>query len=119
MDGALIPDGLGTIAALVAQPVRQCATVQFDHRMMAYLVAILAVVETIRTRSAPDPAIRRSAVLLLVAVVAQIALGIATLLTQVEIGVALAHQAGAIAVFTLALRHAFLTHQGREVPQLA
>ena len=119
MDGAFIPDGLGVMQPLWRNLFDNVLTVQFDHRMMAYLVAVLALLEAIRVRRAPDPVIRRSAAWLLAAVVAQVGLGIATLLTQVEIGVALAHQAGAIAVFTLALRHAFLTHQGREAPQAA
>jgi cytochrome c oxidase assembly protein subunit 15 len=52
--------------------------------------------------------IRVSAALVMAAVLGQIALGVATLFTQVQIGVALAHQGGAILVFALALHHLFM-----------
>jgi cytochrome c oxidase assembly protein subunit 15 len=82
-------------------------TVQFEHRMTAYALFALALwhaFDAIRSRA------NRAAVqgaLWLVAVVAlQALLGILTLLNQVPIMLALAHQATAIAVLTLAVMQA-------------
>jgi cytochrome c oxidase assembly protein subunit 15 len=111
MDGALIPDGLGAMQPWWRNLFENVMTVQFDHRMMAYLVALLAILQTAFAWRSSDPAVRFSAGLLLAAVIAQITLGIMTLLAQVQISIALAHQAGAIIVLALALRHHFLTHR--------
>jgi cytochrome c oxidase assembly protein subunit 15 len=76
-------------------------TVQFNHRMTAYLLlaaAALHVIDAARTapRALPLAAVLFGAILL------QAALGIVTLLHQVPIALALMHQAGAIVVLALA-----------------
>jgi cytochrome c oxidase assembly protein subunit 15 len=79
-------------------------TVQFEHRMVAYMLFVLAVlhaVDAIRSRAAP--AVINGAVWLAAAVTTQAVLGILTLLNQVPILLALAHQAMAMVVLTLAL----------------
>ena len=53
------------------------------------------------------PRIRLTAAALAAAVLAQAALGIATLLAQVPLALGLAHQAGAAAVFGLAVWHLY------------
>jgi len=79
-------------------------TVQFEHRMTAYLLLVLAVLhafDAIRSRAG---AAAVNGALWLVAVIAlQATLGILTLLNQVPIDLALTHQAVAIAVLTLAI----------------
>jgi cytochrome c oxidase assembly protein subunit 15 len=74
--------------------------VQFNHRLLAY--AILAFVLTLAARalrsSRASPPIRAAAVALGLLVVAQAGLGVATLVTGVPIGMAIAHQAGAALV---------------------
>jgi cytochrome c oxidase assembly protein subunit 15 len=82
-------------------------TVQFDHRMMAYvlwLAVILHAVDAART-SLAGPA-RTGAFALAAAVTLQAALGILTLIFQAPIGLALLHQATAIVVLTIAVMHA-------------
>jgi cytochrome c oxidase assembly protein subunit 15 len=54
-----------------------------------------------------DPKIRFTAAALAAAVLAQAALGIAALLAQVPLALGLAHQAGAAAVFGLAVWHLY------------
>ena len=79
-------------------------TVQFEHRMTAYALLILAVLHAIDAmRSDAGMAVIRGAWLLVVAIMLQAALGILTLLNQVPIDLALAHQAVAILVLTLAV----------------
>jgi heme a synthase len=79
-------------------------TVQFDHRMVAYALWLLVMLH------ANDAWARRyemrGAAILAIAVTLQAALGIATLLNQAPIPLALAHQVMAILVLTLAVMHA-------------
>ena len=63
-----------------------------------------------------DSAGQMSAVALLFAVTAQIALGIWTLLAQVPIELGLAHQAGAVTVFWIAVWHLHALSRRRHVP---
>jgi cytochrome c oxidase assembly protein subunit 15 len=78
--------------------------VQFDHRVIAWLLALAVPWLWYESGRAGLPArTRLLAHLLLAAAAAQIALGIATLLLGVPVALAAAHQAGALVVFTLAL----------------
>jgi heme a synthase len=79
-------------------------TVQFEHRMTAYALLLLAVfhaVDAMRLRA--GTVVVRGAWLLVAAIILQAGLGILTLLHQVPIDLALAHQAVAIVVLTLAV----------------
>lgn len=79
-------------------------TVQFEHRMTAYALLALALLHAIdAARSRAGAAIIGGAWWLVAAIVLQAALGILTLLHQVPIDLALAHQAVAIVVLTLAV----------------
>jgi cytochrome c oxidase assembly protein subunit 15 len=82
-------------------------TVQFDHRMMAYVLLLAAllhgidVARTLRGRPA-----WWGAWALVAALVVQAALGILTLLHQAPLALALLHQATAILVLSIAAVHA-------------
>jgi heme a synthase len=79
-------------------------TVQFEHRMIAYALIALAIFHAVDAiRSRPGSAVVNGAVWLAAAMLLQATLGIMTLLQQVPIDLALAHQAVAIAVLTLAV----------------
>jgi len=82
-------------------------TVQFEHRMTAYLlfvVAVLHAIDAIRSR-AGTPAVN-GALWLAAVVTLQATLGVLTLLNQAPMDLALAHQAVAIAVLTLVVLQA-------------
>jgi len=76
-------------------------TVQFNHRMTAYLLLVLALVHLVDVARTAPRALPLAAALA-GAIVLQAALGILTLLQQAPIGLALAHQAGAVIVLALA-----------------
>ena len=102
MNGHLVPPGMFVIEPWYLNLFNNIATVQFDHRAIAWLLAILVPWFWVRTRrAAPHP--RLAATLLLSALALQIALGISTLLLVVPVPLAAAHQAGALLVFTAAL----------------
>jgi cytochrome c oxidase assembly protein subunit 15 len=82
-------------------------TVQFEHRMTAYGLFVLAALHAFdAVRSRAGTAAINGALWLLAAITVQATLGILTLLNQVPIALALAHQAAAIAVLTLAVLQA-------------
>ena len=104
MNGYLVPPGMFVIEPWYLNFFNNIATVQFDHRAIAWLLAILVPWFWVRVRPAPaPPRARLAADLLLAALALQIALGIATLLNTVPVPLAAAHQAGALLVFTAAM----------------
>ena len=79
-------------------------TVQFEHRMTAYALLALALwhaIDAVRARAASS--VISGAWWMVAAIILQAVLGILTLLNQVPIDLALAHQAVAIVVLTLAV----------------
>jgi cytochrome c oxidase assembly protein subunit 15 len=109
IDGALIPDAarLWFEQPLWRNLFENALTVQFLHRMVAYALWLFAVLHAVdAARSVGDKVVRLFAFKLAGAVTIQAVLGILTLIHQVPIGLALAHQAMAIVVLTLAVIHA-------------
>jgi cytochrome c oxidase assembly protein subunit 15 len=79
-------------------------TVQFEHRMTAYALFVLAILHALdAVRSRAAAAAVNGAWWLAAVMTLQATLGILTLLNQVPIVLALAHQAVAMAVLTLAI----------------
>lgn len=119
IDGAFVPspERLWFIQPAWRNLFENALTVQFDHRMLAYTIWILALLHAVdawRARRAVA-----SALLLAAAVTLQAMLGIVTLLNQATIPLALPHQVLAILVFTIAVVHAErLSHRAvARVPQ--
>ena len=89
-------------------------TVQFNHRMMAYLLAVVVILHAFDVLRKVDHHDAMAGALALVALIGiQAALGILTLVHQVPIGLALAHQAMAVSVLTIAVLHAGRLRAGR------
>jgi cytochrome c oxidase assembly protein subunit 15 len=106
IDGSFIPD---PARLLFEQPAwrnlfENTLTVQFDHRMAAYALWFVALLHAIDARHVREA--RAGAFALAAAVTVQAALGIVTLLNQAPLALALAHQAMAAVVLTLAVVHA-------------
>lgn len=88
--------------------VENPAAVQFTHRCLAILTGLAVLSFALRSRYFnPPPRARRIFAALAIVVLAQIGLGIATLLTGVDIVYAVAHQGGAMVLLALliAARH--------------
>ena len=80
------------------------ALVQFVHRMAGYLLAIFAVVVWARARRSPHPVTRGAFTVMLVAMAAQVMLGILNVIHAAPLPLALLHQLGAVALFVLIIR---------------
>jgi cytochrome c oxidase assembly protein subunit 15 len=106
IDGAIVPEAsrLWFIAPAWRNLFENTLTVQFDHRMIAYAIWLLAIIHAIDAWWLRREA--AGALVLAGAVTLQAALGIVTLLNQAVLPLALAHQLVAIAVFTIAIVHA-------------
>jgi len=105
MDGHWVPPEILELHPLWKNFVYNMATVQFDHRVLAIVIAATAV--ALAWRVLRDPASRPRdegwAWALLAAVALQLTAGISTLLLRVPVPLAALHQAGAVVVFTCAL----------------
>jgi heme a synthase len=111
MNGHVIPQEIFSLEPWYLNFSSNMATVQFDHRLIAWLLAFLVPWFWLSVRRAAVPRrARLGADLLLGALALQIALGIATLLLSVPIPLAAAHQAGALLVFSAAV---FVLHSLR------
>jgi cytochrome c oxidase assembly protein subunit 15 len=108
MDGKLIPDGLATHSPWYVNAFENVTTVQFDHRLVAYVVVALALMHLVTLlRSADDERVVRSAGILTACLFAQMLIGIWTLLTGVPLALGLAHQGGAAIVIAAATLHLY------------
>ena len=109
IDGALIPaaERLWFESPLWRNLFENTLTVQFNHRMMAYALWLVALWHAIDVaRSHRGGAALTGALMLACAVTLQAGAGIVTLIYQAPIGLALVHQAMAIVVLTIAVVHA-------------
>ncbi len=123
MNGAVVPAGLGVMSPWWINAFENAMTVQFNHRFGAYVLFAWVAVHAVATwrfaagwsaaalgsvsGSDGDPAfrLRSTGAIVLATVIGQMAIGIATLLAQVPIGLGLAHQFGALIVLMAALWH--------------
>lgn len=102
MGDSFVPDGILALSPWWLNAFENIATVQFDHRMLAYLTVVLVGWLWLRARNA-EPHIRRAVTALTHMTVLQVGLGIATLLLVVPLPLAVLHQAGAAITFSLAV----------------
>jgi cytochrome c oxidase assembly protein subunit 15 len=123
IDGALIPSAerLWFETPLWRNFFENHLTVQFNHRVMAYLLLAIAVWHVYDTRRAMgDRNLRALASLYLSLLLVQAFIGIMTLLYAVPIPLALTHQAMAILLLTVAvLQAARMSQQAAEYSALS
>lgn len=115
IDGSLVPDGsrLFFETPLWRNFFENTLTVQFDHRLIAYVLWVLAVLHAadVARTVRGGPALT-AALALACAVTLQAVLGIVTLIHQTPLALALMHQAMAIVVLTIAVVHAERLERG-------
>jgi cytochrome c oxidase assembly protein subunit 15 len=109
MDGALIPSGLFHETPWISNFFENRLTVQFQHRVVAYLVVIGAAVLWFYGRRAQiGTRVAKASNMLLAIVLLQVALGIWTLLAVVPLPLGLMHQGGAVLALSAAV---YLLHR--------
>jgi len=105
MNGHVVPPEILMLEPAWTNFFWNMATVQFDHRMIAWTLAIVTPLlwRRVRRTAGAAPRARAGADALLIMLALQIGLGIATLINVVPLPLAAAHQAGALIVFGLAV----------------
>lgn len=108
MHGFLVPPGMWEIAPVWRNLFENAGTVQFNHRVTGYVLALGTLVAWAAVLRAPARAVRRGFALAALAVWVQAGLGILTVIHGAPLALALAHQAVAVLVLVLILRARFL-----------
>jgi cytochrome c oxidase assembly protein subunit 15 len=114
MGGRLVPDGYLQLAPWWRNFFEHIPAVQFNHRLLGMATVAGALALWWVVRSAPvSRATARLAALAASVALLQLALGIATLLLAVPVSLGVLHQAGAVALLTVAV---LLVHSLRPTP---
>jgi heme a synthase len=103
MDGHLIPPGLTSLNTLWQNLTENLIAVQFIHRMLAFIIVIMAVILWIKLgQIKAEKAVRQAVYLVLIAVLLQFTIGIFTILNfrTEPLFWGVFHQAGALLLFT-------------------
>lgn len=111
MNGEWVPSGWLSIKPLWRNLFENPIMIQFVHRCLAFLVfasVITCFVIASRQR------FQTAKGLLLFLMLAQVALGVSTLVLKVPVALGAAHQAGAVAVLSAALFVAHIARKGRQ-----
>jgi cytochrome c oxidase assembly protein subunit 15 len=106
MEGNWLPPEAFDLSPAWANVFENPALAQFDHRVLAYLLVVVAAVFVWRARTG-QRAVRRWVVLTGAAVFAQAAVGIFTVLNAAPLAWALLHQAGALVLAFALVRARF------------
>jgi cytochrome c oxidase assembly protein subunit 15 len=103
MGSSLVPAEYGMLVPWWHNLFENPAAVQFNHRLIATTTFALAIWVWYRARHTQNARLFRASRFVLAAAVLQVALGISTLLLAVPTTLGVAHQAGAVLLFTAAL----------------
>ena len=111
MQGYFFPPGMFAMDPTFINLFENIATIQFNHRILAYvLFATIVLFWVLSRRFALTERTWLGIHILLIALVLQVVLGISTLLLVVPVPLAAAHQGGALLVLSAAL---FINHELR------
>jgi cytochrome c oxidase assembly protein subunit 15 len=108
MNGHLMPPEIFMLEPWWLNLFNNMATVQFNHRLFAWLLIFtVPVLWWLVRRRVSEPAARLASSLLLAWLAVQVGLGIATVLLRLPLPIAASHQGGAVVFLALALWTAF------------
>lgn len=108
LDGQWVPDALYGVSGTIKDAFEHHLTIQFNHRVMAYILILAVILEFLHCHFTPtDRRIRRSALALIGAVTVQAVIGILTVLHSVPLALGGLHQLGAVVLLAAALWHFF------------
>jgi len=107
-----LPPELGTLSPWWLNMFENVVTVQFDHRIGAYLCALLLLGLWFKARSlALGRPARLALNLMLLVLAVQFALGVSTLLLVIPVSLAVLHQGGALLLFATTVQFALRLHR--------
>ena len=103
MDGDFVPGGLLALSPMWINITENITTVQFNHRMFAYLLTVVVLLHAWQLWRLDTGNARTRAALLVSALAAQVVIGIATLLYVVPLWLGLLHQFGALVLLGISV----------------
>ncbi len=109
MGESFIPEGLTMMEPFWQNFLDNAITVQFDHRIGAYVLTALIAAIFVASRRA-KPAVKNAGTILFATLVLQMVLGIIMLLKEVPVSWGTAHQGGGVLVLAALV---YLMHLGR------
>ena len=107
MNGAFLPPESFDYEPVWTNFFENPALVQFNHRILGYIVFIAAALVWFKSRASALTLIKRAFSLMLLAVLGQVVLGVGTVLYAAPWHIAIVHQIGAIIVIVMMLRAVF------------
>jgi cytochrome c oxidase assembly protein subunit 15 len=116
MQGKFLPGESFAMTPLWVNFFENPALVQFNHRMLGYLVLACAIVFALRCGRSGHGATRNLGRWTGVVILAQVLIGIVTVMHASPLGIALAHQAGALVVVAVLVRAKFeIAYPGEQI----
>jgi cytochrome c oxidase assembly protein subunit 15 len=97
MGNSFIPEGLYSMTPWWRSIFEDITTVQFNHRMFAYLLVVMVGLFSFHLWRR---ALKLPAILVMTALSAQVVLGISALIMHVPVSIGAAHQVGAAILLT-------------------
>jgi heme a synthase len=117
MAGSIVPPDALELAPGWRNFTENAGLVQFNHRMVGYALFLLGAFAWLRSRRSALLHIRTAFDAMMIALAAQVAIGIATVLYAAPWQIAIVHQAAAVLLFVLILRarHAALYPRSQKI----
>ncbi len=110
MDGSFVPPDMLVLSPIWRNFTDNGVTVQFDHRIGAYLLFTLVLILFFKARKRAATAVKKASSYLLAAIMLQVGLGITALVKMVPVTWGTAHQGGGVLVLAVAI---YLMHVQR------
>lgn len=107
MAGEFLPSESFGYTPLWSNFFENAALVQFNHRLMGYIAFALGLIVWLKSRRSAMTSVRGSFSVMMIVLLAQVVLGIVTVLYLARLDVAITHQIGAVVLFVLTLRARF------------
>ncbi len=107
MGGQVFPDAALTLEPAWTNFLENPALVQFNHRLVGYLLFVLGAVAWLRSRRSALGHVRGAFAAMMLMLAVQVALGVTTVLHGSPWSIAIVHQLGAVALFAIIVRARF------------
>lgn len=109
MAGGFTPPGMWAIEPWYRNLFENDGTVQFIHRMVGYVLFLFGIGVWFASRKSGNPHTRRAFDWVAVMMLAQMVIGIVTVMNSAPVALALAHQLGAVVLIVLIMRARFVS----------
>jgi cytochrome c oxidase assembly protein subunit 15 len=107
MGGEIFPSGAFALSPVWTNFLENPALVQWTHRLVAYVLFVLGLAAFLRSRRSALGHVRGAFAAMTAMLALQVVLGIVTVVHGAPLSIAIVHQLGAIALFTLVIRARF------------